>query len=143
MQASHGQLIGRANISHPNVIKLIYFCQDSQKNCCTDKVYRHRVFIEHQNQQLSQYLATWDRTQQREVRNASDCFCCPIAGAFAYLSEKYGYFQVKESMIFLVSQIKWHKNYDKKTVKVWINSKLQESRPERACRQEEMCKNLR
>jgi hypothetical protein len=143
MQASHTQLASRANISHPNVIKLIYFCQDTMKDCCTNKVYRHKVFIEHQNQQLTQYLTGFDRSQPADNRNSSDCFCCPIINAFTYLADKYGYFRVRESMILLVSQIKWHKNHDKKTVKVWINSQLQENRPERQCKQEEMCQGLK
>lgn len=131
MHTAHTHLMARANINHPNVIKLIYFCQEAQKACCTDRIYRHRVFIEHQTQQLSQYLeartAREDRKgserRQREGE-VSECFCCPIASGLAYLADKYGYFAVSESMILLVSQIKYHKNYDRKTVKVWINSKL-------------------
>lgn len=46
-------------------------------------------------------------------------------------------------MIFLLSQIKWHKSCDKKTVKVWINSQLQDNRPELACKQDEMVRNLK
>lgn len=134
MQAAHGRLLTRANINHPNVIKLIYFCQDSQKNCCTNKTFRHRVFIEHQDQQLPQYLALQRDTTRNDVHKG-ECFCCAIANAFAYLAEKYGYFMVKDSMIFLVSQMKWHKSHDKKTIKVWINSELQECRPEQSSNQ--------
>ncbi len=116
MIANHKQLMGRANINHPNVIKLIYFSQ-SQKGCCGGKVYAHKVFVEHQNQRLAEYLTNFDE------KGKSECFCCPLVNAFNVLTEKYGHFRVKEDLVFLASQTKWHKQ-DKKTVKVWINSRL-------------------
>lgn len=141
MQATHGRLLSRANINHPNVIKLIYFCQEAQKECCTHKSFRHRVFIEHQHQQLAHYLAlSRDAPKGGQGR---ECFCCAIANAFAYLAEKYGYFLVKDSMVFLVSQMKWHRNHDRKTVKVWVNSALQECRPEEPASQEDMCRSMK
>ena len=122
MIASHSQLMSRANINHPNILKLIYFCQNT-RGCCTNKLYSHQVFIEHQHHQLTEYLKHHQNTQ-------GDCFCCSLVNAFSHLSEKYGFFRVKESMIFLGSQAKWHKFHEKKTVKVWINSRLEMARPE-------------
>jgi hypothetical protein len=135
MLANHTQLMIRANINHPNIIKLIYFCQN-QKGCCSDKVYKHRVFIEHQNQQLSEYLASF------KEKSISECICCSVANAFNHLSQKYGYFRVKDTMIFLGSQAKWHKSQEKKIVKTWINTNLSLNKAENYCKQEEMCQSL-
>lgn len=59
MIANHKELMGRANLNHPNVIKLIYFSQ-GQKGCCTDRVYSHKVFVEHQNLKLTEYVQDFD-----------------------------------------------------------------------------------
>lgn len=46
-------------------------------------------------------------------------------------------------MVFLVSQMKWHRNQERKTVKVWVNSTLQECRPEESANQEDMCRSMK
>lgn len=116
MIINHSLLMKRANVNHPNIIKLIYFYQSSENGLCTSRIYSHQIFVEHHNQQL---LAEVNFAEHRSV--LKECFCCPIVNGLAFLCSKYGYFKVTDSMIFSSSQPGWQRSGSKKTAKVWIN----------------------
>lgn len=128
MMHNSSLLMKRANFNHPNIIKLIYFHQDSLKPICVNRLYRHRIFVEHQEVHLESVMKS-----QKENPTLEECLCCPIISGLAFLAQKYGNFLVKESMIFVSSQAGWQRKADKHSAKVWINSQPSSNEPEIIC----------
>lgn len=56
----------RANINHPNVVKLIYFCQDNAKGSCRGSAYSHRLYLEHCQINLHHLITTHSSPNQKQ-----------------------------------------------------------------------------
>jgi len=58
------------------------------------------------------------------------------------LVEKYGYFGVSPTMVFLVNAVGLSRLEQKKIAKVWINEDITRNHTEVICNQQEMCFHL-
>ena len=120
-------LIKRAAINHSNVLKLIYFYQEQQTiMVCNNKRYKHKIYTEH----ASCTLASLIGVERSEV---DICHCCSVMSGIRCLVEKYGYFGVSPTMVFMVDTVGLSRLDQKKTAKVWINEDLRINYSEQIC----------
>lgn len=67
--------------------------------------------------------------------------CTSLASGIAYLVDRYGFFEVQDSMVWIAGE--WgFKPHPKTVPKVWIHSDLKCSQPQKVCNEEKMCRQF-
>ena len=65
----------RATLAHPNVAKLIYFCNADSQVLCSQTSFRVKVYIEHVGRSLAKMGG----------RVEGGCICCGVVNGVRYL----------------------------------------------------------
>ena len=65
----------RATLAHPNVAKLIYFCNAESQVLCSQSTFQVKVYIEHVGRSLAKNAGKMEH----------ECICCGIANGARYL----------------------------------------------------------
>ena len=82
MQEHNSLLMKRAALAHPNVPKLIYYCNSESNTLCSLTSYKMKVYLEHVE------------GKEKGGGEGEGCVCCGVANGVRYLVERYGCFGI-------------------------------------------------
>jgi hypothetical protein len=122
----------RITLHHTSVPRLIYFRLSQEEAVCSQlgSQCKVAVYSEYRGDCLQEVAE-----EKGERLYHSSCQCMHILSAAHYLRERYGFFALTPSMIFLGTR-------KENISKVWINSRVELSHPEIPASEEEMCDSL-